>query len=150
MKSAAALDHLHGFYQPPPPAWTPQTVGWYVVIGLLVLLAAWAGWRFFADWRHNRYRREALRELEHLEISAVPVLLKRTALAAWPRKEVASLSGEHWLQFLSTQGKDRMFTEDLGRRLLDLDYRNSTLNPSEESALRRLASQWIRRHHVRP
>ena len=35
------LNKLHDFYQPPPPAWTPQTAGWYVVFSVIGLLILW-------------------------------------------------------------------------------------------------------------
>jgi len=145
----AALDRLHDFYQPPPPSWMPQTAGWYVVFGLFFLLAAWIAWRVFARWRRNRYRREALRELEHADVFAIPVLLKRTALAAWPRKDVASLSGESWLHFLEIHGGRANFAKDSSHGLLDLDYRGAPPAPEEEHAIRQAAADWIRRHRVR-
>jgi Domain of unknown function (DUF4381) len=146
----AVLDKLHDFYRPPPPPWTPQTAGWYVLFALLLLLAAWAVWRIFVNWRRNRYRREALREIARVNVSAIPALLKRTALTAWPREKTASLSGDRWLQFLAARGDDSRFTDTLGQRLLDLDYRSSALEPAEEAGLRELATKWIRRHRVRP
>ena len=144
------LEKLHDFYQPQPPPWVPQTVGWYIVFALLLLLAAWGAWHLCASWRRNRYRREALKEMEHADISAIPVLLKRTALVAWPREEVASLSGDAWLQFLAKHGPDSSFDQDVGRRLLDLDYHGSLLDPAEEVELRASATNWVRRHRVRP
>ena len=63
-------------------------------------------------FRKNRYRRLALEELAVIEqelqqperrakaLAEIPVLLKWTALAAFPRSEVAGLSGEKWLAFL--------------------------------------------------
>jgi len=143
-----ALDRLHDFYQPPAPSWMPQTIGWYVVFGLLFLLAAWAVWHIFARWRHNRYRREALRELERADISAIPVVLKRAALAAWPREQVASLSGEPWLRFLEASGAD-FSLRGPGRLLLNLYYDAGSLTPEEEHDLRHAAATWIRRHRVR-
>lgn len=138
---------LHDFYQPPPPSWTPHTAGWYVVFGLLFLIVAWAMWRIFARWKRNRYRREALRDLESADICAIPVLVKRTALAAWPREQVASLTGEPWLQFLEVHGSGS-FPKDQGRRLLDLEYGNAPLRREEEQAIRQAAADWIRRHRV--
>jgi uncharacterized protein DUF4381 len=38
----APLDKLHDFYQPPQPAWIPQTAGWYVVFAIAGLLIVWA------------------------------------------------------------------------------------------------------------
>jgi hypothetical protein len=144
----AALDKLHDFYQPPSPSWMPQTIGWYVAFGLLFLLAVWVAWHLFARWQHNRYRREALRELEQADLSGIPALLKRTALAAWPREEVAALSGEPWLGFLEA-GAAEFSPSGFGRVLLDLDYRGASLTPQEENAIRQAAVNWIRRHRVR-
>jgi uncharacterized protein DUF4381 len=144
-----ALERLHDFYQPQPPSWMPQTVGWYVVLALVVLLLAWGGWRLVAHWRRNRYRREALRELEHAAPSAIPALMKRTALAAWPREQVASLSGERWLRFLEAHDGKDSFSKPPANLLVDLDYRETSLAPEEERAIRRLAGDWIRRHRVR-
>ena len=141
------LDQLHDFYRPALPSWMPQTIGWYIVFGVLFLLVAWAAWRMFARWRRNRYRREALRELEQADVSARPVLLKRVALAAWPREEVASLTGEPWLQFLEIH--DNEFSKDQGRHLLDLEYRGVRPAPEQEQAVRQAAADWIRRHRVR-
>jgi uncharacterized protein DUF4381 len=142
------LDRLHGFYHPAPPPWTPQTTGWYCVFVLLALLAGWMAWRAWLHWHRNRYRRAALRELASADGSAIPALLKRTALAAWPREEVASLSGEDWLQFLDTHGTKNSFMDGPGRILIDLEYRGAALNPEEERTLRTLADKWIRSHRV--
>ena len=73
-------------------------VGWCV----LVLLLLWLGWRFWKRWQANAYRREALRELGEIETAPerLPELLKRVALVAYPRAEVAELSGDAWLGFL--------------------------------------------------
>jgi hypothetical protein len=144
-----ALDKLHGFYQPAPPSWMPQTMGWYVVFGLLLLLTLWAVWRAVARWRRNRYRREALRQVEHADVHAIPALLKRTALAAWPREQVASLSGEPWIDFLETHGGSGIISQEAGQWLLSLDYSGAALTPAEEQTVRQAASQWIRRHSVR-
>jgi len=146
---SGALNNLHGFYQPLPPSWMPQTPGWYVVFGLMLLLAAWAVRRAVAHWRRDRYRREALREVEHADVHAIPALLKRTALAAWPREQVASLSGEAWIQFLERREGNGAISKDAGRWLLALDYSGATLTAAEEQTVRQFAGEWIRRHRVR-
>jgi Domain of unknown function (DUF4381) len=138
-----ALAKLHGLYQPPLPSWLPQTMGWYVLFAVATLLLAFGAWRGWRHWRANRYRREALRELEHMDIAEVPALLKRTALAAWPRDQVASLSGERWIAFLDAHGG---FSSTYGQVLLDLDYRASGTSANDEATLRRVAAEWIRNH----
>ncbi|WP_231907025.1 DUF4381 domain-containing protein [Cupriavidus sp. D384] len=110
------MNDLADIVTPPPPSWLPQTAGW-LVAGICVLCALlWLGWRMWRHWRANRYRRAALRELGRLQagldadgpegadraqaLLGLAELLKRTALAAWPRETVAALSGTSWRDFL--------------------------------------------------
>ena len=145
----APLDALHGFYQPPSPAWTPQTVGWYCVFAAAAIAALWILARRIRRWRFNRYRREALNELKTLAATELSALLKRTALSAWPRERVASLSGPEWLQFLDDALKDSGFKNAPGNRIEDIAFGPAALSAEEEKQLRDLTAQWIRSHHVR-
>jgi hypothetical protein len=145
----SALYHLHDFYQPQPPSWMPHTVGWYFVFALVVVFAAWPAWRAWAHWRRNRYRRVAIRELKTIEASAIPSLLKRTALAAWPREQVASLSAEQWLRFLEKHAPGKELSKEAGRLLVEVDYREARLTAEQEIALRKAAGDWIRGHRAR-
>jgi hypothetical protein len=144
-----SLQRLHDFYQPPAPSWMPRTIGWYLLFALLLVLIAWAAWRIVLAWRKNAYRRGAVRELDHLELSRLPALLKRAALAAWPRSKVASLSCESWITFLQTGDAPSAITEEVGRQLIELDYKSAKLTREEEARLRRAARHWIRSHRVR-
>ena len=56
-------------------------------------------------WRRNRYRRDAARALDSLRgddgtAPAVALIVKRTALTAYPRADVAHLYGADWAAFL--------------------------------------------------
>src|SRR5271167_5027887 len=107
--TSPALNNLHDFYQPAPPAWTPQTIGWYVLFAIIGLAFVWMTIHWIRKWFANRYRREALRELALLPAEQFSTLLKRTALAAWPREKVASLNGEAWLNFLNETALNGLF-----------------------------------------
>jgi hypothetical protein len=144
----ASLDKLHDFYQPPPPAWTPQTIGWYVVFAVIALLAMWMTIHSLRRWLANRYRREALRELALLQPEQFSTLLKRTALSAWPRDKVASLSGEAWLNFLNESAKNNSFHQTPGNRIEEIALRSQTLSGEDEQTLRKITAEWIRRHRV--
>jgi Domain of unknown function (DUF4381) len=144
----APLDKLHDFYRPAPPAWTPQTVGWYVVFAIVGLLILWMIVRSVRRWLRNRYRREALRELALLQPDQFTTLLKRTALTAWPREKVASLSGDRWLQFLSESSNSDEFHREPGNRIEEIALRSETLSSHDGQELRRIAAEWIRRHRV--
>ena len=146
--SSTALDKLHGFYQPPPVSWIPQTLGWYVVFGILFLLIVWLTILKIRNWRQDRYRREALHELASTSPEQLSGLLKRTALAAWPREQVASLSGEKWIGFLAESTAMPAFRETPGRFIEQIAFASTSLSSEDETVLRDLSKRWIRRHRV--
>ena len=105
----ASLDNLRGLAEPPPVSWWPLAPGWWVLFGILVALAAFISVKCWLSWRGNAYRRAALRELEGADgIAAVAELLKRTALVAYPRDEVAPLTGDRWCDWLESKGRGEM------------------------------------------
>jgi Domain of unknown function (DUF4381) len=146
--SPTSLDRLHGFNQPPPVPWTPQTLGWDIVFGILALLIVWLTIRKIRHWRQNRYRREALRELISTSPEQLSGLLKRTALAAWPREQVASLSGDKWIGFLAESSAMPAFRENPGRLIEQIAFASASLSSEDEVVLKDLSAQWIRRHRV--
>ncbi|MEO1080132.1 MAG: DUF4381 domain-containing protein [Pseudomonadota bacterium] len=104
------LDLMHEIVVPDAVSWTPQTGGWWVVLGWVLVVASLCALRYVEHRRKNRYRREALKSLARIaetageepaaSAAAVAELLKRTALAAWPRERVASIYGSAWAEFL--------------------------------------------------
>ena len=75
--------------------------------------------------------------------------MKRAALTAWPRAEVAALTGSEWHDFLDrSAGMDR-FGAGAGRALDRLAYGGAeTLAPDELLDLYGAAEQWLRRHRA--
>lgn len=150
---AAALAGLADIAVPSPVSWMPQTWGWAALAALLLVAAAWAEVRRRRRREANRYRREALAELSTVEarlrsdpsaLAAIPPLLKRVALAAWPRSEVASLSGDAWVAFLRRQAP----LADAAARLLDDAEYRVALAPADAEACVRAARAWIEEHRV--
>src|SRR6516162_5592547 len=94
------LSQLHDFYQPAPPSWMPQTVGWYVVFAILTALLLWFCIRVLQRWIKNRYRRDALRELQLTPVDRLSEILKRTAMVTWPR--APERDGSHFSTTLRT------------------------------------------------
>jgi hypothetical protein len=124
-----------------------------VVAALGAILLAAASWVAFARWRRDRYRREALRELDRLaptpaNLPAVAVLLKRTALAACERDRVASLTGKDWLAFLDATGGGRAFSGGLGRLLEAATFERHPrpADALEVAELLTAVRHWIRYH----
>jgi uncharacterized protein (DUF58 family) len=161
----AALEKLADVAVPPPTPWTPQTWGWAVLAVLLLALAAWLVVRAAQHRRANRYRVEALADLSALEsrlqnggaradaVAAMPALLKRVALAAWPRPNVAPLSGRAWIAFLRTHAGPSGLPDEAARLLGEDEYRPAILADMSSADAQRVAGyvrRWIEEHRVRP
>jgi hypothetical protein len=162
-QTEAALRSLKDIVIPAPVSWFPQSWGWIALAVILaaVLLAMLV--RRVLRYRADRYRRDALLELRALEpgfrdpatrahaVQALAELLKRTALAAWPRPDIASLSGAAWIAFLKKQD-DNGVGEALATMLADLEYQDAAglrSVPADFAAdVVAGARQWIERHHV--
>jgi Ca-activated chloride channel family protein len=136
----------------------PQT--WEARIAIMLLLVAVTGsvWHLLHRRRVNRYRREALAELNQIEharngagpdsLSKLTVLVRRTALAAFPREQVAPLLGPAWLSFLDRSYGGREFSEGVGRLLVSGPYRQLPPDDAELKSLVVLIRRWIRGHHA--
>ncbi len=152
---------LHGIEEvhlPETVSWWPQTIGWKV-LGLLLLIAVayWLSVQAKKWWR-NRYRRDALSRLASLEqrangwqqvVRQLPFLLKATALQAYPRCDVAQLSGSLWLQFLDAQYEGPAFHEGSGQILLLVAYQPESqwhIKKHDAQSLIEMSRLWIREH----
>ena len=157
----ASLDNLFDIVTPPPMPWWPPAPGWFVVGGAAVVLVIRLAWWAWKRWRAAAYRRAAVAEWQQLKSRAadpgqreaalrqLPELVKRTALAAFPREEVASLSGAAWLQLLDRTGRTDAFTRGTGRLLSELAYDprlSARLDSAAVEELFGVVRRWIGRH----
>ncbi|MBR0649624.1 DUF4381 domain-containing protein [Roseomonas terrae] len=142
--AAPSREAMHGLILPPPVSFWPGTTAWYVLfamIGLLALLLCWRCWR---HWRRNAYRRQALREWRAAEAPAeVAALLKRTALAAWPRADVAALAGSDWAAFLRRTAPRARLDAAMAEGIARMAY------ATPPDGARDAAARWIRFHDPR-
>lgn len=158
----AALAALQELPLPQPVSYMPQTAGWWIVGGILLLLVLWIMWRGHKRHLANRYRVEALAELERIELeiaqtpqralaaTRLPALIKRVALCSAPRADVASLSGKEWLAWLDRSLPQAGFLDAPGWLLPQLAYGVApNADAHELHALLALTRRWIRDHHVR-
>lgn len=155
----ASIADLKDIPAPPPVSYMPQTVGWWVlggVIALGLLVLAFLKWR---TWMRNRYRREAQAELAAIEnavvdperradaLASIPVLVKRTVLAWAPRQQVAPMTGDAWLRYLDGTYDQGGFVQGPGRTLNRLAYGDGVIGNDELASLMALLHRWID-HHV--
>jgi len=157
-----SLDRLHDLVAPPLTPWWPPAPGWYWLLGTIAALVFIGLARILLHWLHNRYRHEALVALSQQEIALadpaqrphvvanVALLLKRTALTAFPRETVASLTGPAWLAFLDRSGRTTEFTTGTGQSLTRLVYDPATtsLDDTQARALFALVRHWLTHHRV--
>jgi hypothetical protein len=136
---------------PEPIPFLPQTAGWLVVAVLILLLLGWLGWWLWRRRQANRYRIEALARLRGLapdDASILPQILRKTALHAYQRSEVASLRGSDWIAWLNrTAGRELFQATDAA--LFDrLAYRCEELAPAEFQRLHSASRVWVVDHHA--
>jgi hypothetical protein len=145
---------------PPPVSLWPQTWPLRIAIAVLLATAIVGLWRLIRRWQVNRYRRQALAELSRIErtcdpdnapaelVARLSMLVRRTALAAFPRESVAPLAGAAWLAFLDRTASGVQFSQGPGRLLASAPYQSTAPDGAELRSLTDLVRHWIRGHHV--
>jgi len=134
-----SLHNLRDIFIPEAPPFWPPAPGVWVAVGIVVVVAIVIGLRSHAVRKRNAYRKAGLLLLQSAKTSHdVAVVVKRVALAVFPREQVASLYGEDWVAFLHESCPrnhfSAMYASDAG------------VEPSAE--LVELAGIWIRHHRA--
>lgn len=151
------VDNLEPITPPEPVSFWPPQPGWYVVIGLLIVLLVYGIYRFVLHKKRNAYRKRALSELEKLNsrkpdrelIADLNTLLKLTALKGYPRTRVAGLTGTSWLEFLEQTGPKSKFSQSPGTLLTQASFVKTDqleLEQNDWAELIRMSRVWITSH----
>jgi hypothetical protein len=150
------LQQLRDIHLPPPVGWWPPAPGWWLLAALALAALLALGWWLLRRHRRRRYRRLALAQAQHLYrqwqqqqddgayLQAINRLLKQTALAAYPRQQVAALDGADWLVFLDRGLRRPQFDAPALQPLAEPYRAAPAAVPAEQ--LRQAAEHWIRRH----
>lgn len=138
------LELLKPIQQPDPVSMWPQTQGWIwltLVAGGGILMVVQ---RMRHSWYRNAYRRAALEEVKHAggDAALLASILRRTALAAYPRSSVAGLFGSDWLDFLDRSYGGTDFSSGTGQVLVESPYGRAEFC----DGLDQLVTTWIKRH----
>jgi hypothetical protein len=141
---------------PAPINWLPTTIGWKIAALICVAYLLWRGHLYLQFRRRNRYRKQALNQLEALVsdhgmsptlLAGLSRLLKATAAHCYPRREVAKLSGDNWLQWLERHGGAEVFSTDSQQLLAYGVYQAAgTTNSDAIATLTREIQLWILHH----
>ncbi len=140
----SSLNNLRDIAVPPPVSWWPLAPGWWFVIMIVASVLSYIAYLSWRTWYSSAYRREALNALaQSTTIAEVSNVLKRTALAKFPRSEVAALSGEQWCTWLQRTGKESL--SNVVQKAFTIDvFTNADLSSLPEVLI--FAESWIRTH----
>ena len=142
---------MHDIVRPDQVSLFPATVGWWILLGWLAFYLVLGGLVLWRKWLANRYRREALALMDDIlaqqgndAAREAAVLVKRTALAVFPRSRVASLTGEQWAEFLCRTSRQNAIVASGSQDLAAAPYR------ADVDSQRALASAraWLRAHRA--
>lgn len=156
MSTQDPLASLHPLRIPAEISWWPLAPGWWVLICVATILLAVLAYFWYRHRRSNAYRRFALTLLAEIDtieedtiwLGRTNALLKSVAVFAFPRREIAALSGEAWLAFLNDSGD----TKDPGT-LFPASFADAVYSPPdtaylEKRQLAQAARHWILKHRA--
>ena len=155
--SGNPLQELRDVHLPDPVSLWPPAWGWWIVLGL-VALGVVVFWSIRAYRRRTHARRMAMHELgmvkkhygQHQDdqwvVRRLSEIVRRSALAAYPRRDVAGLVGHSWLRFLDEVGRTNQFTQGVGSLLSQGPYQQQVAGAATD--LIPLVEKWIQ--HVSP
>ena len=143
-----SIEQLTELSLPAPVSYWPQTWGWGVLLGVVVLALLVLAGRKWLRWRRDAYRREALARLDSLvDLRELPELLKRVALSMpLPMEEqqrIPTLHGAEWQAFLQRHARGPI-PDDLAQRLAQMAYGTASQDPQ----LLAQCKAWVEQHHV--
>lgn len=163
MDNPDPLSELADIHLPDPVGFWPLAPGWWILLVIVLVTAFFLGRRFVAQWKINRGKMYALRELEKsLQqfrsaraaasesemdqvklnfVSEINAVLRRVALKKFPGQNPASLSGEPWITFLRRTGDASLLDDEQARTLSQGRFaKHWDVN---EDALYLMAQKWI-------
>ncbi|WP_286265599.1 DUF4381 domain-containing protein [Thalassotalea atypica] len=139
------LAQLQDIHIPEQIANYPTAPGWIAVYALLSALLVWLIIKFIQRVKLTRNRKVALKQLAQAgSASEYMTILKWAAMAYFPRKDVAHLSGEKLTDFLAAalpRKQQRMFNNKCQNLLIT--YYQKPFDDNECQQLKEVIEFWI-------
>ena len=142
---------LRDIHLPPAISWWPAAIGWWI-LALLIPLCLYLSYRLYKYLTRKTALKSAkkhftvLRENQQLskreKLVALSSLMRRTAVSLYPRTDVASLTGEDWLNFLDESIPNRDFNSDTGWLLTNALY-SQNIDSQYLAPLINLCESWL-------
>lgn len=152
--TADLLHSLRDIHYPDPVKLWPFAIGWYILIGLFLIIVLGLLFYFYRKWLRQHLKRLVLERLQQLQIqqdntqlnvaAELSMLLKRAVLAKYPRSQVAGLHSEQWLKFLDETSESDQFSNGPGRILLAYPYMQKQQQIPQ--SLFHLIQEWVKKN----
>ena len=103
------LSELKDIHLPDPIGFWPLAYGWWLLLILILFIAGWGIIMWRKKVQSALAQRQALSLLSNIDVTQktwprqLNTLLKRLAMAYFPKHEVANLHGKEWRLFLVSQ-----------------------------------------------
>ena len=157
MNPASEPLQLRDIHLPSDISWWPPAPGWWLLLGLIVLISI-TGVVIYRYWQARKLYRAANLELlaiqtayaQHADdqqlVQALSIWLRRVCLSCYPRATVAGLTGQDWLTFLDQQlsrsKHPQRFSDASGQVLINGPYQQST--QVDADVLLSLSRHWLK------
>ena len=136
------------------PFWPPAP-GWWIMAALIIGTATLGWWLYRRNtiWKYSAARLARLELQTILTVYAteknplalltnLSILMRRLSISLFPRTEVASLTGQSWLEFLDKQTTRNDFSAGAGRLLSEAPYRREVSIEEADQVLQHCQA-WI-------
>ncbi len=142
---------LRDIHLPETIGWWPPAIGWWISALLMIMLIT------IAILLYKRItRKTAVKTAKKILLSikqnssladkeklvALSELMRRVAVSLSPRKEIASLTGQAWLDYLDGTVKGAPFSSGVGTALAD-HYKKECPDDLDINRLIVLCEQWL-------
>ena len=150
--STPLLSSLNEISAPTQISWFPQTLGWQLLFLLFFCYLLYRIYLLIKKYVGNAYRRAAHYEMQLIStepdnLKKIPLILRRTALYAYPRKLVSPQIGNDWEQWLDQECHGCDFSTQHSGVLSELAYaKQPKLSEEQIQALKSQVMLWIKSH----
>ncbi len=152
---------LEQFMEPEQVPFTPDAPGWYFVGGLILALLIVGVVLLVRNYRKNRYRRIAIKQLQEQETNLIEKkeyaglvyfanrLMKDICVTKYDREKCAGLRSADWLRFLNETARSDIFKDEDATTVESIYSDKESLDKRAATDFTSKTKQWIKTHrHV--
>ena len=158
MDHQAILAQLRPNHLPEAISYWPLAIGWWLLLASTISIISVMTYLFIIKRQKNKYRRLGLQLAKKIHKKFIEHgnkrqfahdsnrLLKKVALQAFPRQNIANLNGKEWLDFLYQSSGNKQF-KTMGAAA----FGSSRFKPHQDpdvTQINPLTISWIKKHNA--